>query len=125
MMNNKKTQKPKPRGRPQVFHESLGEGSVDAVCTRHECIDEHIHRYTSVGNNFQVHLQEISLPSAWGVVCILERFGALDFVVDVLGYGFAVGQAVLGIIWVVCGVLMIIVSQTSYQKDYDKINKAY
>ena len=31
---------------------------------------------------------------------------------------------VLGIIWVVCGVLMIIVSQTSYQKDYDKINKA-
>ena len=32
---------------------------------------------------------------------------------------------VLGIIWVVCGVLMIIVSQTSYQKDYDKINKAY
>ena len=31
---------------------------------------------------------------------------------------------VLGIIWVVCGVLMIIVSMTSYQKDYDKINKA-
>ena len=31
---------------------------------------------------------------------------------------------VLGIIWVVCGILMIIVSQTSYQKDYDKINKA-
>lgn len=31
---------------------------------------------------------------------------------------------VLGIIWVVCGVLMIIISQTSYQKDYDKINKA-
>ena len=31
---------------------------------------------------------------------------------------------VLGAIWVVCGVLMIIVSQTSYQKDYDKINKA-
>ena len=31
---------------------------------------------------------------------------------------------VLGIIWIVCGVLMIIVSQTSYQKDYDKINKA-
>ncbi len=31
---------------------------------------------------------------------------------------------VLGIIWVVCGVLMIIVSQTRYQKDYDKINKA-
>ncbi len=30
---------------------------------------------------------------------------------------------VLGIIWVVCGVLMIIVSKTSYQKDYDKINK--
>ena len=30
---------------------------------------------------------------------------------------------VLGIIWVVCGVLMIIVSQTSYQKDYDKQNK--
>ena len=29
---------------------------------------------------------------------------------------------VLGIIWVVCGVLMIIVSKTSYQKDYDKIN---
>ena len=31
---------------------------------------------------------------------------------------------VLGVIWVVCGILMIIVSQTSYQKDYDKINKA-
>ena len=31
---------------------------------------------------------------------------------------------ILGIIWVVCGVLMIIVSMTSYQKDYDKINKA-
>ena len=31
---------------------------------------------------------------------------------------------VLGIIWVVCGVLMAIVSLTSYQKDYDKINKA-
>ena len=31
---------------------------------------------------------------------------------------------ILGIIWVVCGVLMIIVSKTSYQKDYDKINKA-
>ena len=29
---------------------------------------------------------------------------------------------VLGIIWVVCGILMIIVSKTSYQKDYDKIN---
>ena len=31
---------------------------------------------------------------------------------------------VLGAIWIVCGVLMIIVSQTNYQKDYDKINKA-
>ena len=31
---------------------------------------------------------------------------------------------VLGAIWVVCGVLLIIVSQTSYQKDYEKINKA-
>ena len=31
---------------------------------------------------------------------------------------------VLGVIWIVCGVLMIIVSKTSYQKDYDKINKA-
>ena len=31
---------------------------------------------------------------------------------------------VLGAIWVVCGVLMIIVSCTSYQKDYEKINKA-
>ena len=30
---------------------------------------------------------------------------------------------VLGVIWIVCGVLMIIVSKTSYQKDYDKINK--
>ncbi len=30
----------------------------------------------------------------------------------------------LAIIWIVCGILMIIVSQTSYQKDYDKINKA-
>ncbi len=31
---------------------------------------------------------------------------------------------VLGVIWIVCGVLMIIVSKTSYQNDYDKINKA-
>ena len=31
---------------------------------------------------------------------------------------------VLGAIWVVCGILMIIVSYTSYQKDYDKIKNA-
>ena len=31
---------------------------------------------------------------------------------------------VLGVIWVVCGILMIIVSYTSYQKDYDKIKNA-
>lgn len=31
---------------------------------------------------------------------------------------------VLGGIWVVCGILMIIVSYTSYQKDYDKIKNA-
>ncbi len=31
---------------------------------------------------------------------------------------------VLGTIWVVCGILMIIVSNISYQKDYDKINNA-
>lgn len=31
---------------------------------------------------------------------------------------------VLGIIWVVCAILMFVVSRTSYQKDYDKINKA-
>ena len=30
----------------------------------------------------------------------------------------------LGIIWVVCAILMFVVSRTSYQKDYDKINKA-
>ena len=30
---------------------------------------------------------------------------------------------VLGVVWVVCGILMLIVSKTSYQKDYDKINK--
>ena len=30
---------------------------------------------------------------------------------------------VLGVIWVVCGILMAIVSFTSYQKDYDKQNK--
>ena len=30
---------------------------------------------------------------------------------------------ILGIIWVICGILMIIVSYTSYQKDYNKINK--
>lgn len=30
---------------------------------------------------------------------------------------------VLGIIWIVCGILMTIVSFTSYQKDYDKQNK--
>lgn len=31
---------------------------------------------------------------------------------------------VLGIIWVICGILMFVVSRTNYQKDYDKINKA-
>ena len=31
---------------------------------------------------------------------------------------------VLGVIWVVCGILMIIVSYTSYQKDYEKIKNA-
>ena len=31
---------------------------------------------------------------------------------------------ILGVIWVVCGVLMMIVSFTSYQKDYDKIKNA-
>ncbi len=30
---------------------------------------------------------------------------------------------VLGVVWVFCGILMLIVSKTSYQKDYDKINK--
>ena len=30
---------------------------------------------------------------------------------------------VLGIIWVVCGILMLIASRRFYQKDYDKINK--
>ena len=29
---------------------------------------------------------------------------------------------VLGAVWIVCGVLMLVVSKTSYQKDYDKIN---
>ena len=30
---------------------------------------------------------------------------------------------VLGAVWIVCGILMLIVSRTHYQKDYDKINK--
>ena len=30
---------------------------------------------------------------------------------------------VLGAVWVVCGILMLIVSRTHYQKDYDKINR--
>ncbi|MBO5816024.1 MAG: MFS transporter [Bacteroidales bacterium] len=30
---------------------------------------------------------------------------------------------VLGAVWVLCGILMLIVSKTSYQKDYDKIKK--
>lgn len=30
---------------------------------------------------------------------------------------------VLGAIWIVCGILMLIVSRTHYQKDYDKINR--
>ena len=30
---------------------------------------------------------------------------------------------VLGAVWIVCGVLMLIVSRTHYQKDYDKINR--
>lgn len=30
---------------------------------------------------------------------------------------------ILGAVWIVCGILMLIVSRTHYQKDYDKINK--
>ena len=30
---------------------------------------------------------------------------------------------VLGAVWIVCGALLLIVSKTHYQKDYDKINK--
>lgn len=30
---------------------------------------------------------------------------------------------VLGAVWVVCGILMLVVSRTHYQKDYDKINR--
>ena len=30
---------------------------------------------------------------------------------------------VLGAVWIVCGILMLIVSRTHYQKDYDKINR--
>ena len=30
---------------------------------------------------------------------------------------------VLGAVWIVCGILMLIISKTHYQKDYDKINK--
>lgn len=37
---------------------------------------------------------------------------------------FAATFPVLGVIWIVCAILMFIVSRTSYQKDYDKINKA-
>ena len=42
---------------------------------------------------------------------------------EILG-SFAATFPVLGIIWVVCAILMFVVSRTSYQKDYDKINKA-
>ena len=31
---------------------------------------------------------------------------------------------VLGAVWIVCGILMLVVSRTNYQKDYDKINKS-
>ena len=31
---------------------------------------------------------------------------------------------VLGTVWIVCGILMLVVSKTNYQKDYDKINKS-
>ena len=30
---------------------------------------------------------------------------------------------VLGAVWIVCGILMLVISKTNYQKDYDKINK--
>ena len=32
---------------------------------------------------------------------------------------------VLGTVWIVCGILMLIVSKTHYQKDYDNINKGF
>lgn len=31
---------------------------------------------------------------------------------------------VLGAVWIVCGILMLVISRTNYQKDYDKINKS-
>lgn len=37
--------------------------------------------------------------------------------------GLSATFPVLGVVWIVCGILMLIVSKTSYQKDYDKINK--
>ena len=37
--------------------------------------------------------------------------------------GLSATFPVLGAVWVVCGLLMLVVSRTHYQKDYDKINK--
>lgn len=37
--------------------------------------------------------------------------------------GLSATFPVLGGVWIVCGILMLIVSRTHYQKDYDKINK--
>ena len=37
--------------------------------------------------------------------------------------GLSATFPVLGAVWIVCGVLLLIVSKTHYQKDYDKINK--
>lgn len=37
--------------------------------------------------------------------------------------GLSATFPVLGGVWIVCGLLMLIISKTHYQKDYDKINK--
>ena len=37
--------------------------------------------------------------------------------------GLSATFPVLGAVWIVCGALLLIVSKTHYQKDYDKINK--
>ena len=66
----------------------------DVVQPATGCIDEYIHRYPPVGDDFQVHLVEVALPSAGLVIGLLERGGGFQLALDVADDGLAVGQDV-------------------------------
>ena len=67
------------------------------------------------------------LHSSCSSVMIMTGFGVGALAPVVLGaikgsLGLSFGFTCLAGIWVVCGILMLIVSHTHYRKDYNKIN---